>query len=212
MFWYILTFKTKMAAPKWPLTLYWETKTVVFQYFMNEIGRRAWANEVYFPPNSEVSNLIEWYLLYFRTVLTIKFKMIAQNWIILTFKIQDGLQRHIENQKKKVLSLEPNVPKKQIKQLFILSLQPRSNGKIFTVFWDHLTFKSEMATQFVCLFISPLTWDTQSETIQEASVLSWGPVASDAIFRYITVISLEPDVSLRPRKCHFLLILALQIC
>ena len=68
---------------------------------MNEIGRRAWANEVYFPPNSEVSNLIEWYLLYFRTVLTIKFKMIAQNWIILTFKIQDGLQRHIENQKKK---------------------------------------------------------------------------------------------------------------
>ena len=114
--------------------------------------------------------------------------------------------------KKKVLSLEPNVPKKQIKQLFILSLRPRSNGKILTVFWDHLTYKSEMATQFVCLFISPLTWDTQSETIQEASVLSWGPVASDAIFRYITVISLEPDVSLRPRKCHFLLILALQIC
>ena len=87
---------------------------------MNEMGRRAWANEVSFPPNSEVSNLIEWYLLYFRTVLTIKFKMIAQNGINLTFKIQDGHQRHIENQKKKkVLSLEQNVPKKQMKQLFL---------------------------------------------------------------------------------------------
>ena len=108
-------------------------KHSVFQYFMNEMGRRAWANEVYFPPNFEVSNLIEWYLLYFRTVLTIKFKMITQNGIFLTFKIQDGHQRHIENQEK-VLSLEPNVPKKQMKQLFLLSLQPRSNGKIFTVF------------------------------------------------------------------------------
>ena len=127
-------------------------KNSVFQYFMNEMGRRAWANEVYFPPNSEVSNLIEWYLLYFRTVLTIKFKMITQDGIFLTFKIQDGNQRHIENQEK-VLSLEPNVPKKQMKQLFLLSLQPISNGMIFTVFWNHLTFKSEMATQFVCLFV-----------------------------------------------------------
>ena len=152
MFWYILTLKTKMAVLKWPLTLYWETKTVVFQYFMNEMGCWAWANEVSFPPNSEVSNLIEWYLLHFGTVLTIKFKMIAQNGIILTFKIQDGHQRHIENQEK-VLSLEQNVPKKQMKQLFLLSLQPRSNRKVFTVFWDHLTFKSEMAPQFVCLFV-----------------------------------------------------------
>ena len=81
---------------------------------MNEMGRRAWANKVSFPPNSEVSNLIEWYLLYFRTVLTIKFKVIAQNGIILTFKIQDGHQHHVEK-KEKVLSLEPNVPKKQMK-------------------------------------------------------------------------------------------------
>ena len=69
--------------------------------------------------------------------------MIAQNGIILTFKIQDGRQLHIENQEK-VSSLEPNVPKKQMKQLLLLSLQPRSNGKIFTVFRDHL---------FVCLFL-----------------------------------------------------------
>ena len=108
---------------------------------MNEMGRRAWANEVSFPPNSEVSNLIEWYLLYFRTVLTIKFKMIAQNGIISTFKIQDGRQRHFENQEK-VLSLEQNVPKKANEATFP-----------FTVFRDHLTFKSEMATQFVCLLL-----------------------------------------------------------
>ena len=37
--------------------------------------------------------------------------MIAQNGIILTFKIQDSRQRHIKNQEK-VLSLEPNMPKK----------------------------------------------------------------------------------------------------
>ena len=61
------------------------------------MGRRAWAKEVSFPANSEVSNLMEWYLSYFRTVLPIKFKMIAQNGIILTFKIQDDRQRHIEN-------------------------------------------------------------------------------------------------------------------
>ena len=74
------------------------------------MGRRAWTNKVSFSPNSEVLNLIEWYLSYFRSVLNIKFKMITQNGVILTFKIQDGHQRHIKNQEK-VLSPESKCQK-----------------------------------------------------------------------------------------------------
>ena len=42
------------AAPNWPLTPFWETKTVIFEnMFLNEIDHRAWANEVSFPPNPD---------------------------------------------------------------------------------------------------------------------------------------------------------------
>ena len=208
MFWYHLDIQNQNGCPKVATDAILRNKNSGISIFHeNEMGRRAWANKVSFPPNSELSNLIE---LYLRAVLTIKFKMIAQNGIILTFKIQDGRQRHIESQEK-VLSPEPNVPKKANEATFPIKFGNPYLMERFLLCSEIMTFKSEMATQFVCLFISPLTWDTQSETIQEASVLSWGPVASDAIFKYITVIFLEPDVSLRPKKCNFLLILALQI-
>ena len=84
------------------------------------MGRRAWANEVSFPlSNSEVSNLIEWYLLYFRTVLTIKFKMIAQNVIILTFKSKMAANAILKTKKKYYLLIYM-CEKKQMKQLFLI--------------------------------------------------------------------------------------------
>ena len=46
--------------------------------------------EVSFSTNPGFTDLIEWYSLYFGSVLTCKFKMVVQN----------GCRRHIENQKK----------------------------------------------------------------------------------------------------------------
>ena len=60
-------------------------------------------NKVSFPDNPESTNLVEWYLLYFWIVLTIKFKMTGQN----------GSQKH--EKLKKVVCFEQDGSNREIK-------------------------------------------------------------------------------------------------
>ena len=63
---------------------------VIFKYIKSHFSRaRCVTNtyEVLFSTNSGFADLIEWYSLYFGSVLTFKFKIAAQN----------GYRRHIEN-------------------------------------------------------------------------------------------------------------------
>ena len=66
---------------------------VILKNMNSDISWIRWVvetNQASFPANSEIANLIEWYLLCFRTVLTNKFKMAAQN----------DCQNHCANRKK----------------------------------------------------------------------------------------------------------------
>ena len=81
----ILTFKSKMAAQKWPLTPYLNNK----QRYLSA----AWAIKTYkvsFFTNSGFTDLIDMILIVFWVCLDFQFKMADQN----------GYKRHIQNQKK----------------------------------------------------------------------------------------------------------------
>ena len=106
---------------------------------------------------------------------------------VLTFKFKmaarNGCRRHIENHSQWYL-LNQMCQKSKWSNFSYEVWQPISNGNIFTAFWNHLDL---------------LIQDGRPE------------MASDATFKYINSHSLEPDVLLTPIKCHFPLILALQI-
>ena len=74
----ILIFKSKMTAQKWPLIPYWKTWKVKIRWDIE-------MNKVSFRDNPESTNLIEWYLLYFWIVLTIKFKMTPEGYPTLSW-------------------------------------------------------------------------------------------------------------------------------
>ena len=79
-------------------------------------------NQASFPANSDIANLIEWYLLCFRTVLTNKFKMAAQN----------DCQKHCANRKKWYIYFEQDWAKKGNKlwiPTILLSIVPGHGHK-----------------------------------------------------------------------------------